>query len=812
MIERNILVYDFEVFIKDWMMVSIDYKTKEKTVITNDVIKLQEFYDSHASYIWVGYNSRMYDQFILKGILLGYDPYFITNEIINEGKNGWQVVRENSEITLYNFDISTGFHSLKQLEGFMGSMIKETDIPFNINRKLTEEEIAQVEFYCNHDVEETLKVFDYKKEEFDSQCLMIEAFDLPMTMFSKTKAQLSAMVLGAKRGENRKDEFDIIFPDTLQIGEKYQHIVDWYKDKLNRDYNKSLITEVAGVDHIFAWGGIHAAKPNYQAEGLIVHCDVASLYPSIMIEYDFMSRNVEDRNKYREIRDKRIKLKKEKNPMQAPLKIVLNSTYGAMKDKQNALYDPLMANNVCVAGQLLILDLIEKLEGHCELIQSNTDGLFLKVDTLAQVDELKAIAKEWEIRTRLTLEWGINKKIVQKDVNNYILADSEENYESKGAYLKKLSKIDYDLPIINKALVKFLLKGIPVRETIESCNTLHDFQRIVKVSSKYKYALHGDEQLKEKVLRVYASKKEEDKGIFKFKDGGNPEKVDNTAEHCFIYNDSVIGVECPEYLDKEYYVAMAEKRVSDFLDPRGKSKKAKLKSNIKYINYETKCTLDEIVQDDYDYFSDLVMYLVEERILKKKQIDILIKLNYFKTFGNSKELLRMLDVLEFFKFGDIKTIKKEKLLDNESLYSVVSKFSAGVNNKGKELSSFKIDNVEGILHECEKLILSYKIMPFTLKEQVLFQIEYTDGILPTRNESDRRYLYVKEMYPAKRKKDGKQFGWNIVTQSLGSGIETKFTVFNDMYKKVPIEVGEVIYCIKYSQNGKYFNLDNYELA
>ena len=55
--------------------------------------------------------------------------------------------------------------------------------------------------------------------------------------------------------------------------------------------------------------------------------------------------------------------------MQAPLKIILNSTYGAMKDKYNPMYDPRQANNVCVFGQLLLLDLIEHLEGHCDLIQ-----------------------------------------------------------------------------------------------------------------------------------------------------------------------------------------------------------------------------------------------------------------------------------------------------------------------------------------------------------------------------------------------------------------------------------------------------------
>jgi len=323
--DKRILLYDFETFKYNWLVVIIDYDSKEKTVIIDDIPKLRAFYDENRLNIWVGYNSREYDQYILKGLLLGFDPWYINNEIISNGKRGWQVVKDAEEITLYNFDISTGFHSLKQLEGFMGSMIKESDIPFDIDRPLTSEEIEQTVYYCTHDVEETIKVFEYRREEFDSQLLMIEAFDLPMTMFNKTKAQLAATVLEAQRGKDRNDEFDLVFPDTLQIGEKYQYIVDWYKDRKNRDYNKSLVAEVAGVPHVFAWGGLHAAVPNLAVEGMIVHCDVASLYPSIMIEYGFQSRNIKDKNKYAEIRSKRLKLKKEKNPMQAPMKIVLGN-------------------------------------------------------------------------------------------------------------------------------------------------------------------------------------------------------------------------------------------------------------------------------------------------------------------------------------------------------------------------------------------------------------------------------------------------------------------------------------------------------
>ena len=539
------IFYDFEVYCKDWLVVFIDYDTRKKTIIINDTSKLKKFYETHKSDVWIGYNSRIYDQFILKGILKGIDPYIINNEIIINNKRGYYVVPHSEDIILNNFDISYGFRGLKELEGFMGSKIKETSIPFDIQRKLKQNEIEEVIEYCVHDVTETIKVFENLREEFDSQLALIEAFDLPMNMFNKTKAQLSAYILGAKRNHSRNDEFDIILPDTLNI-KKYKHIVDWYKNKENRDYKKSLITEVAGVEHVFAWGGIHGAIPAYKDEGIILCCDVASLYPSIMIEYNFLSRSVTEFEKYREIRDKRIELKHKKDPRQAPLKIVLNATYGCMKDKYNDLYDPLMANNVCVAGQLLLLDLIEKIEPYCKILQSNTDGIFMKVNNEETVNKIKKVASEWERRTRLDLEWEIYDKIFQKDVNNYIIINKNKEYTSKGTYVKKLSNIDYDLPIVNKSLINYFMYDKSIENTINECNDLIEFQKIVKITKLYKYALHGEIKLKEKVLRVFASKNEEAKGVFKVKNEDKIEKIANTPEKCFIYNDYVINVKIPK--------------------------------------------------------------------------------------------------------------------------------------------------------------------------------------------------------------------------------------------------------------------------
>lgn len=643
----KILFFDFESFKFDWMMVAREYDTRQKHVIVNDPESLADFYEVNKESIWVGYNNRQFDQYLFKGILLGKDPFEITTKLIVDGEKGYRILPEAKGIQMYNFDLSTGFHSLKQLESFMGSRIKETSVPFDIKRKLTEQELIETEEYCTHDVDETIKVFEHKREEFDSQLSLIEAFGLPMEMFNKTKAQLAAHVLGAEMSKNRGDDFNITLPDTLQIGEKYKYIYDWYKTPSNMDYSKSLVTKVAGVEHVFAWGGIHGALPNFTHEGIILCCDVASLYPAIMIEYDFLSRNVHDKNKYKEIRDTRLVLKKKKDPRQAPYKIVLNSTFGASKADDNPLYDPLMANNVCVAGQLLLLDLIEKLEPFCRLIQSNTDGLFLIVENESEIEHIKAVAKEWETRTRLDLEWEVYSKIYQKDVNNYIIIDNKGKYKSKGAYVKKLSKTDYDLPIVNHAIVDYFVHNTPVEETIMNCDNLIEFQKTVKISSLYKYALHGNVQIKEKVLRVFASTDENAPGVFKVKTEERIEKIANSPEHCFIDNEDVTDKKVPDSLDKLYYVGVANKRIEDFLNARNKNKTSSISSGIKFVNFNSKAKLQEIYDEiEFDCFTDFLVYVTENTDIDKRSIEILIKLNYFKNYGGNVKLITVFDAFK----------------------------------------------------------------------------------------------------------------------------------------------------------------------
>ncbi len=563
--------YDFEVFKYDWLVCICDPIEKQWTVIKNNKEGLQSFHEQHKKDIWVGYNSRSYDQYILKGILLGFDPYEINEWIIRQGRKGWEWSSEFNKITLYNYDVmpSKGY-GLKTLEGFMGNNMKETSVPFNLDRKLTEDEMLETIKYCKHDVEQTMEVFIRNKADFDAHMSMINTFHLPLKNISRTQAQLSALAIGCVR-KDWFDEWEYSIIDTLQI-HKYKKIVDWYiQQREVQDYDASLSIDVCGVPHVFGWGGSHGApdKPIHR-KGLLIHVDVTSFYPSIMIKYDMLSRNVSDKAVYKQIYDTRVALKKAgKKKEQAPYKIILNATYGISKDEFSAAYDPRRANEVCVNGQLLLVDLLEHLEGHCELIQSNTDGLIIQIpDTDEAFNTIDDICYEWESRTGMGLGFDLISEIWQKDVNNYIVRFENGTLERKGAYVKELNELDNDLPIINKALVDCMTRKISIEDTINQCNDLKQFQKIFKVSSKYHCGWHNGQKLQEKTFRVFASKNKNDTfiGKMKYKTGGVlvAEKFANTPEHCFIDNSDINGKKVPDNLDREWYIQLAHKRMKQF--------------------------------------------------------------------------------------------------------------------------------------------------------------------------------------------------------------------------------------------------------
>ena len=599
------IFYDFEVFKHDWLVVILDMDAQKEHVIINDSDQLKAFYEAHKDDIWCGYNSRNYDQFILRAILLDFDPKKVNDWIIVKDKSGWMYSNLFWQISLNNYDVMPNPPiGLKTMEGMMGNNIKESDVPFDIDRKLTDREIAETVKYCRHDVEQTVEVFLERKDSFDAMMQMCQVFNLPLSYLSKTDAGITAKVLDCVRTD-RDDEFDFIIEPFIKL-EKYQSVLEWFKNakqdcivemkdaygkatpsqRYKYDYtdpeafrkffyNRSLTTNICGVPHVDGWGGIHGAseKP-IRCKGSLWHVDVRSYYPSYLIAHQKVSRSARQPEKYKEVYDTRMALKAAgKKKEQAPYKKLLNSLSGAMKDKSNPAYDPCMNNTMVVNCQLMLIMLLEWLEKipGFELIQSNTDGLIVKIpDTDEAFNMLDDICYRWEITCStehcdIVLEFDQVDWIYQKDVNNYLCKfTGKDKYERKGAYVKELSKLDADLPIINKALVDYMTKGIHPMLTINDCADLIQFQKLVKLSSKYEHVEHNEQRYSYKCYRVFASKRPDDGKILKCRTGSNPAKFGNTPDNCFIVNEDVKDMTCPWYLDKQWYIDLAIKRLADF--------------------------------------------------------------------------------------------------------------------------------------------------------------------------------------------------------------------------------------------------------
>ena len=620
------LFYDFEVTKYDWLTVCIDPFSGQKAVIVNDPQRLAGFFEEHAKDIWCGYNNKHYDQYILKGILLGMDPKEISDYIIVKGGEGWQFSKAFNDIAMINYDVMPNPPiGLKPLEAFMGSDIRETDVPFDIDRKLTQEEIDQMAYYCTHDVEETIKVFMEKIDDFRSMKGIIDAFpeQVSIANIGDSEARITARVLGCQK-KKFDDEFDFYFLPCLRL-EKYSYVMDWFTERreaVKRDieenpgnefgiklgfYKQSFTTTVAGIPHTFGFGGLHGAteKPCHMA-GAIYHVDVNNYYPSMLIAHGLVTRAATNDN-YAKVYQTRKELKKRQQAAetkeeakmwkaaQLPYKKMLNALSGAMKDIANPAYDPRNNNIMCINGQLMLLDLIEHLEAipGFVLIQSNTDGLIVQIpDTDEAFNQMDDICWEWEQRCStdkcfIGLALDCIREIYQKDVNNYLWVGLDGDVERCGDYVKETSRTDNDLPILRTALVEYMSHGVPVEKTINSCTELWQFQKVVKLSNKYRWVEHerctpietrtGVRVIKTryeypktdryayKCYRVFASKDIRDGRLLKCGGSrGKPEKFGNTPDHCFIWNQSTEGVAVPPHLDRGWYIDMAKKRLKAF--------------------------------------------------------------------------------------------------------------------------------------------------------------------------------------------------------------------------------------------------------
>lgn len=545
--------YDLEVYKFDWLVV---FETDRKiTKIHNDKDALRSFLSSVN--ILIGYNNYSYDDKIMASILRDINPYETSQKIISGKRFN---LRLQNPLTLDVMQELKGV-SLKEAQANLGQSIIETPTDFNLDRKLSRSEIKKVFEYCTNDVLVTKELFENRESYFASKFEIVKEFKLPATSVKKTQANLASEVLKSKPSTDT-NRLKLTYDERLPKHELPKTVIDFYEDIQNRYAQgeghaalerESLSYKLAGIDHQYGFGGLHAAKENYKGEGKFMQIDIVSYYPSLIIN----NRFINSIDEFKQIYDSRMKLKDKKDDKQEVYKVLLNSVYGSMKSKWNKLYNPKQANNIVVNGQLIITHLICLLEGHCELIQTNTDGIIIKYKKGFERNILRVL-ELFEQHYKLTFEVDLIKKIVQKDVNNYVLQYDNGKIKAIGRFA------NYDggnfkrnsLAVIDKALVDYYINGVKTSKTVMDLwkeKKLEYFQLVTK-SGKFdgmaqeikEPNLFGGMDVArikpiQKVNRVFAGKDKRKGVVYRTRDGKETKysKVPYTSENCLVWNDSL---------------------------------------------------------------------------------------------------------------------------------------------------------------------------------------------------------------------------------------------------------------------------------
>lgn len=275
--EYEIWVYDAEVFCADWLFVFKNHATGEHVAIWNDNDELRDFMEEHEDALFVGFNSKRYDQYILKGIVKGLPPEEI------KSINDWIIGTENlpwehpalegffyqfNDVDLMN-DVQFGT-SLKSFEAHSGMSVEESSVDFTVDHALSPDEMAEVERYCRHDVDATERLMVMRHDYLITKATLGQraGLEVPRAL-ALTNAKLTAAVLGAERVEH-DDERAYVYPDNLRKDLIPSEVFEFFDRVGDPDvpdeelWSSKLEIEVGGCPVTLGFGGIHGAIPNYR--------------------------------------------------------------------------------------------------------------------------------------------------------------------------------------------------------------------------------------------------------------------------------------------------------------------------------------------------------------------------------------------------------------------------------------------------------------------------------------------------------------------------------------------------------------------
>ena len=230
--------------------------------------------------------------------------------------------------------------------------------------------------------------------------------------------------------------------------------------------------------------------------------------------------------------------------------------------------------------------------------------------------------------------------------------------------------------------------------------------------------------------------------------------------------------------------------------------------SVKYLNTSISESLYEISKQGFANFLD-VLYAIQGIGINSRQLEILIKIDYFANLGNIRELLKIVEMFDFFKAGAISQIKCE-VADAMWCSDIIKKHSTNIGKNGNILKKYSVKDGKAIIKECYDAIMNMNLKDLNNKLKMAAQKDYLGYIdLTTGREEDRRKLLIENVVPLKSKETGIPWGYAVFTKSIGSGKSSRLTIKAKLFDANPVQALNIIYVNDFAKNkaGYWYLLD-----
>ena len=573
MSDKSYWVYDLETLTNCFVGVFEAYDDSTRKIfvvhsLKNDFDKLVEFLEQckkHKKCWLFGYNNLAFDAQVIEYILankdrlskltalrIANDIYLYAQSVIKRSNTGEYLDYPESKLCIKQLDIFKLNHwdndakrsSLKWIQYSMDwHNVEEMPHPHD-KSVIGMETLKQIISYCCNDVASTKAIV--KRPEMTQQIKLRAQLskEYKLNLYSASEPRISKEMflhfLHERLGTDKRllrdlrtirDEVtirDLILPYVKFKTPEFCNTLAWFKSlKVEIAEGKTKgpqhIMRAFGIETVYGLGGLHGCiSPGiYESDedNIIVTADVASYYPNLAIKNKWSPAQL-PKEEFCELYEWFYKVRKKydkKNPLNYLFKIILNSTYGLSKSIHSFLYDPELTFRITVNGQLLLTMLYETVMlrmPEAIPIMQNTDGLEFKIPR-AKMEEFKDICIEWEEMTHLNLEVDYYKKMIIRDVNNYIsiYEDITKKPKCKGVFEWE------DLPlhknksflVITKAIYHYFVHGLSPEDYLETNDNIFDYCGGVKIRGDWhfvqKYIKDGvyTEDKLQKLIRYYIS-------------------------------------------------------------------------------------------------------------------------------------------------------------------------------------------------------------------------------------------------------------------------------------------------------------------